>query len=128
MVRGMVKVTFKPWEEIVIHDSIQYELDDLVSLLSVGVQPGGLGSPLNWAQGVAFRHISMHPTDEVIREELQGRLHWSSVTWALMPKYKNPIVIPTVTRARALEIPIFNVSTNTILCDVAKALKKQAHM
>ena len=118
----MVKVTFKPWEEVVIHDSIQYSLDNLVTIRSLGAQTGGLGNRLLWAEGVAFIHTGMAPTQEVVKEKLMGRVHWSSVEWALMPVFKPFVEIPQ-TKVR---IPILNFSANKIISDVARALKKSA--
>lgn len=119
----MVKVTFRPWEEVIIHESIQYPtLDEIVRLQSVGVPPGGLARPLNWAEGVVFRHAPMPPTEDVVREQLQGKVHWSSVAWALMPKHQNVIVI----KETNVRIPINDVSANEILSEVAKSLKKIA--
>jgi len=117
----MVKVTFKPWEEVIIHESIHYSLEDLIKLQSLGVQPGGLARPLKWADGVVFRFATMPPMDEAIKEQLQGKIHWSSVEWALMPQHENVIMIKDINA----KIPIINVSANTILCEIAKALKKQ---
>jgi hypothetical protein len=115
-----VKVTFKPWEEIIIHESIQYNLGDFVKQCSIGVQPGGLANPLQWAEGVVFRPSIMPPTDEVVKEQLQGRIHYNAVEWALMPKYQQVIMIGDINA----KIPIINVSANAILCEVAKALKR----
>ena len=117
----MVKVTFKPWEEVVIHESIYYSLEDLVKLCSIGVGPGGLGAALRWAEGVVFRVSPMPPTDEVVRETLQGKIHWNAVEWALMPQYKDVIPIREINA----KIPIINVSATAAICDVAKVLKKQ---
>lgn len=117
----MVKVTFKPWEEVIIHESIHYSLEDLIKLQSLGVQPGGLAPALQWAEGVVFRAAGMPPTDETIKEQLQGKIHWSSVAWAFMPEYKNVIMIKDI----SAKIPIINVSNTAILCDIAKALKNQ---
>ncbi len=117
----MVKVTFKPWEEVIIHESIYYSLEDLIKLSSIGVGPGGLASPLRWAEGIVFRSSPMPPTDEVVKETLQGKIHWSAVEWALMPKYKDVIPIREINA----KIPIINVSATAILCEVAKVLKEQ---
>jgi len=117
----MVKVTFKPWDEVIIHESIYYSLPDLVKLCSIGVGPGGLAGALKWAEGVVFRVGGMPPTDEVVREQLEGRIHWSSVEWALLPKYQDVIPIREINA----NIPIINVSRNIILSEVAKVLKKQ---
>ena len=117
-----MKVIFKPWEEVVIHESIQYNLQNLVTMRSLGVPPGQLGRRLLWAEGVAFSHVAMPPTTDVIKESLQGRVHWSSVEWALMPEFK-PFIEISETKVR---IPILNVSTNETMSTVAKWLKKPA--
>lgn len=118
----MVKVNFKPWEEVVIHESIQYTLDNLVTIRSLGVPPGQLGRRLLWAEGVAFSHVGMPPTRDIIKENLQGRVHWSSVEWAIMPEFK-PFIEISQTKVR---IPILDVSANEVLSTVAKWLKKSA--
>lgn len=118
----MVKVTFQPSEELIIHESINHSLSDLTKLCSVGVQPGGLAEPLSWAEGVVFRFSRMAATDEIFKELLLGIIHWNVLEWALMPQYKQVIPIEEVNA----KIPVINVSTTTILCDVAKALKEQA--
>ena len=120
----LVKVTFSPSEELIIHESILHSLADLIKLCSVGVQPGGFAEPLNWAEGVVFRFSRLAPTDEVFRELLVGKVHWNVVEWALMPQYKQVIPIDEI-NAR---IPVINVCTTTILCEAAKALKEQAHV
>jgi hypothetical protein len=121
-VKDLVKVTFKPWDEVVIHESMYYSFEDLVKLVSLGVQPGGLAQPLQWAEGVAFIPTGMPPTDEIIKEQLLGRIHWNSLSWALMSKYASFIPIKDI----SAKIPIVDVSANTILCTVVKALKGQA--
>jgi hypothetical protein len=121
-VRILVKVTFAPSEELVIHESIHHSLPDLIKIFSVGVQPGGLAGPLSWAEGVVFHFSRMAPTDEIFKELLQGKIHWNVVEWALMPQYMQVIPIEEINA----KIPIIDVSTTTILCDVAKALKEQA--
>lgn len=118
----MVKVTFKPSEELIIHESIHHSLPDLVKLCCVDVQPGGLARPLSWAEGVVFRFSRMTSTDEIVRELLQGKVHWNVVEWALMPQYKHVIPIEEINA----KIPVINVSTTAILCEVAEALKEQA--
>jgi len=115
----MVKITFKFWDEVIIHETLQLSYEDMVKRFSLGVQPGGLGTPLRWAEGVLFFNEGMPPTDEVVKEQLEGKIHWNAVQWALMPQYKNVIPIVDI----SAKIPVVNVSENKILCDVAKALK-----
>ena len=91
----------------------------MVKRFSLGVQPGGMGPPLRWAEGILFFSEGMPPTDEVVREQSQGKIHWNAVTWALMPEFKNVIPIQDI----SAKIPVINVSENNILCEVARALK-----
>jgi hypothetical protein len=86
------------------------------------VQPGGLAEPLSWAEGVVFRFSRMAATDEIFKELLLGIIHWIVLEWALMPQYEQVIPIEEINA----KIPVINVSTTTILSDVAKALKEQA--
>lgn len=88
----------------------------------MGVQPGGLAPPLQWADGVLFRFMALPPTDEVVRENLQGKVHWSVVEWALMPTYRNIIPIADINA----KIPIINASATAALRQVAEALKQQS--
>jgi len=117
----LVKVTFKPWEEVIIHESVRYSLEDLVKIFSIGVGPGGRTQPLLWAKGVVFSYVIMAPTaNEVVEEQLDGKVHWLSTQWALMPEYKKEILIQEINA----KIPVADVSANSLLCAVAEALKK----
>ena len=118
----LARVKFRPLEELIIHESIRHSLADLKKLCSVGVQPGGFAGPLSWAEGVVFRFSRLAPTDEVFRELLAGKVHWNVVEWALMPQYKQVIPLEEINA----KIPVINVSTTAILCEVAKALKSKA--
>lgn len=115
----MVKITFKPWEEIVIHESIQHTLDNLVTIQSLGVPAGQLGRRLLWAEGVTFTHTGMLPTEDIIKESLHGRVHWQSVIWAQMPKFK-----PFIESKTKVKVPVLNVIANEAFSEVAKWLKK----
>lgn len=120
----MVKVTFKPMEEVIIHDSVHYSLGDLVKLITINVNPGARTAPLTWAKGVAFSYILLSPeTSEAVAEDLlEGKTHWFSVHWTLMPQYKKEIEVEDT----KVTIPVADLSANPLFCDVADALKEQA--
>lgn len=120
----MVKVTFQKWEEVIIHESNQLPLEQIFHIQSLGVQAGGLARPLLWSEGILFAHQSMPPTEDVVREILKGKVHWSGVTWALMPDYKQVHVI----KQTNVKIPINDVSASEALSEVARALKKTAEV
>lgn len=115
----MIRVVFKPWKEIVIHEAIEYELRDLVKLRILRLRSDSVAQPLVWTDGVVFSRNVLPPTEEVIREQLQGIIHFSAVEWSLMPKYRR------VLKSRGITIPVVDVSNNPSLREVAKALKKR---
>lgn len=115
----MVKVTFQPWEEIIVHERIKRDLKDLVKLKTLGFKTGQIAEVFLWAEGVVFVRTVMPPTDDVVRDQLKGVIHYSSVEYAKMPKFRKVIVSEGVT------IPVVDVSGTSSLRDVARALKKQ---
>lgn len=115
----MVEVSFKPWQKVVIHEAIEYEIKDFVKSRIIGLREGSMGQPLLWAEGVVFNRTVMPPTDDIVKEQLQGIIHFSAVEWAIMPQYR------TVLKSEGITIPVIDVSNNAILEDVAKELKKQ---
>jgi hypothetical protein len=117
----MVEVVYQPWKKIVVHEKIEYNLDELVRLQSLGVEPGGLAEPLFWADGVVFSRSTMFDTEDVIKEKLEGVVHWSSVEWALMPESKGVIII----KETNVKVPIINVSAHPIYKTVSKWLREQ---
>jgi len=114
----MVKITIKPWQEIVIHEVIEHTLAELVAMKATGARLGAPIDSLLWTDGVVFMRTSMPPTPDVIREQLQGILHFSSVEWASMPEYKSFLATGEV------NIPVLDVTKTSALKDVVSELKK----
>jgi len=105
----------------VIHELIEHSLDDLVRLHSVGVGTGGLGRPLMWANGIVFGYVHMPPTEDVIKERLEGKVHWSVARYALMPKYEKVKIV----REGNIKVPIINVNNNPMMSAVAEWLAER---
>lgn len=83
----MVKVTYTPYREIVVHEIIEQEsqvlFEDMVrqALSSqVHAEP-----TVNWADGVAFVVAPMPPTEDIVKESLEGKLHYASVMFTKIP-------------------------------------------
>jgi hypothetical protein len=115
----LVKVTFRPWKEVIIHECIQDTLEELIHLQSMGIQAGGLARPLNWSNEVVFTYSVMAPTDDIIKEQLKGKVHWTGIRWATMVNYQKVIII----KETNVKIPIIDVSANEILSEVSRFLK-----
>lgn len=118
----MVKITYQPWEEIIIHEAVQYSMPALLEMQSFGAPPGSLGRSLMWANGVAFTYAAMPASDDVVADQLKGKMHWASVVFALMPAYENAVLLQDTN----VRIPIADVSGNPTLYAVARWLTEQA--
>ena len=107
---GTIKILYAPWKEVVLHEAIQYTVRDLLRMQSLGVQTGGLAAPLLWASGIIFAHEGMPAVKDVIEEQLQGRIHWSSVRFVVMREFMDHIIVEC-----QVTVPIVDVSTNPTL-------------
>ncbi len=83
----MVKVIFKPNSELVVHEVIEEEssrfFEEIIRQMlasPVHVQP-----TVNWIDGVAFVISPMPATDDIIKENLDGRVHFSAVMFTRTP-------------------------------------------
>jgi hypothetical protein len=112
----LVKVTIKPWQEIVIHEVIQHDIKSFLKLRALGLQSRELAPPLMWAEGVLFARAPMPQTSDVIKEQLQGVIHFSSFEFAVMPKYQNEL------KWEGVSIPVMDVSDTEGLREVAKKI------
>lgn len=115
----MTKITFQPWAEIIVHETIKRDLKDLVKLKTLYFKTGQITEVFLWAEGVVFVRTPMPPTDDVVRDQLKGVIHYSSVEYAKMPKYRKTIVSGGIT------VPVVDVSETRALRDVARELKKR---
>ena len=74
-----------------------------------------------WANGVAFTYAAMPASDDVVAEQLKGRMHWASVVFAPMPSYESAVLIQEMN----IRIPITDVSGNPTLYAVARWLSER---
>lgn len=114
----MVKVTIKPWQEIIIHEVIQHDIKNLLKIRGLGYQVRELAQPLMWAEGIVFSRAPMPQTVDVIKEQLQGIVHFSSFEFAVMPKYQSEL------KWEGVSIPVIDVSNTEALRGVAKEVSK----
>lgn len=115
-----VRVIYRPAKEIVILDYFQFSRDALDQMFARLIH-SGMPIMAHWAEGLIFIYFPLVPeTDELMENYLRGRIFWSSVNFALMPKYSPSI------RVGGLEIPVLDVSNHPVLAEVARWLKKRA--
>jgi len=119
----MVKITYTPYKEIVIHEIIEQEsqvlFEDMVrQALS---SPVNAEPTVNWSDGVAFVVAPIPPTEDIVKESLGGRLHYASVMFAKIPfQSQVPVKIGTQNCSAHLR----RVDSNPHLAAVARFLKE----
>ena len=118
----MVKIEYRPWEEIIVHEVVEYPLAALLEMQSYGVPPGAMGRSLMWADGIAFAYVAMPASDDVVDEQLKGKMHWASVVFAAMPTYESAVLLQEMN----IRIPVVDVSGNPTLYAVARWLRERA--
>jgi hypothetical protein len=76
-----------------------------------------------WASGVAFTYAAMPASDDIVAEQLKGKMHWASILYAMMPTYESAVFLQEMN----LRIPVADVSGNPILYAVARWLRERAN-
>ena len=98
---------------------MKHGANELTESQALGVQIGGIAAPLFWVDGILLRFSGIAQTETIVKEMLEGNVHWDGVSFALMPDYKRQAVLEN-----NIIIPIINVSENKSFKEVAKFLKK----
>jgi hypothetical protein len=114
----LVKITIKPWQEIVVHEVIQHDINDFLKIRALGFESRQLAQPLMWAEGILFSRVTLPHTDDVIKEQMQGVIHFSSVEFAAMPEYQKEL------KWEGVSIPVIDVSDTDALRAVAKKISQ----
>ncbi len=83
----MVKVVYQPIVTLVVHDIAKVPLDDL---LRERITPGAT-LPLYWCNGVLFSFASPPMVDEMVKDYVDGKIHWMEVHYLEMKQYK-PVI------------------------------------
>jgi len=90
----MVKVRYEPYGELVVHEIVEQEgqvfFEDMVR--QALTNPAHVEPTINWAEGVAFVVAPMPPTDDVVKENLAGTIHYASVMFTRTP-YQNQVPV-----------------------------------
>ena len=111
-----MKITYKPLEELVILEIVEYELGKLAETCAL-LLDSGRPMILSWSGGIAFHHqpLPIH-TKELLKERMKGRTYWASVIYAVMPVYRSSL------KVGPRDIPVL-MNPNPVLRNVAAWLK-----
>ena len=115
----MVEFEYQPWKKIIVHEVVKYPVEFFLSQHSLGIPSGGVGRPLHWADGVIFDIATMRATDDVIKEQLEGKIHYNSIVYGLLEKHQSEFRV-----AGNIRIPVIDVSNNKTLKEMAVWIKR----
>lgn len=113
----MVEIEYLPTKKITIHEIIKNPYNDFLRLFSF---PGNQVAS-RWIDGVLF-HISHYPkTPEVVRDNVQGFVHWEVLNFTKLEVFQEQVIDEKTKR----QLTIVNNTTNSTVSEVIVWLKKQ---
>ncbi|MDE1823723.1 MAG: hypothetical protein KGI00_00525 [Candidatus Micrarchaeota archaeon] len=115
----MVKITHVPVKELVIHDIIAVDKQDM---LRGRVTPAGT-MPLYWCDGVLFSFSSFPMNDQVIKDHLEGKIHWLEVQFAMESKYTPVIALSEEEYKATLNVRVIDTSSVELHKELIKWIK-----
>ena len=120
----MVKVEIYKTELLKVHDTLEYEFEDLMQEF-VADEEAGAGEEkqrtLVWAQGVVMWIAYIErPTSQIVDDEVSGILHFQRVTYAIKEKFEKRLVRGNVT------INLLDQEEQPLYRDLAKKLKERS--
>lgn len=108
-------------EELVIHEVLELKLDEWVTQIIASARSAGGGIPtIFWAGGLAFHFATFPDTETIVQEKLKGRIHYSSVTFAIKEKFEKQVMREGGT------VNFTDVSHNEIFSKLADNLRSQS--
>ena len=121
MSKKEVAVTYQPFKEIIIMEKTRFNTPEDIARFT-SVIAGGKLAGLYWVEGVVFLYFPLTASTTVVAKELleNGKVYWTFVGYALMPKYMQ--VIETKEK---MIVPVVDISADPILRTVAQWLKEQ---
>ena len=121
MSKDELTVKYEPFKEIVIMEKTRFASAEEIARFT-SVIAGGKLAGLYWVDGVVFLYFPLPASNQAVAKALldSGRVYWTFVGYALMPKYA-----PTIETKEKMIIPVVDISADSVLKSVALWLKEQ---
>ena len=117
----MVRVEIYSTDVLKVHDTLEYEFEDLLREFVYDEEAGGEEAKVRtliWAQGMAMWITYVErPSNAIVDDEVNGILHFQRVTYAIKEKFEKRIVRGNVT------INLLDQNEQPLYRDLAKKLK-----
>jgi hypothetical protein len=116
-----VTVRYEPFKEIVVMEKTRFSSPEDIARFT-SVIAGGKLAGLYWVDGVVFLYFPLPASTSAVAKILleSGRVYWTFVGFALMPKYE-----PVIETKEKMIVPVVDISADAILKNVAQWLKEQ---
>lgn len=118
----MVKITYTPFAEIVVHEVVEEDnqsfFEDLVR--QTLANPVHAEPSVNWIDGIAFAISPMPPTEDIIRENLNGKIHYAAVVFTKID-YKGQVVVHLANQEYSVRLR--KADDNPTMVELSKFLK-----
>lgn len=116
-----MEIIIEPWNQLVIHEVLELRFEDWVTQIIASARSAGGGIPtIFWAGGVSFHFATFPDTDTIVQEKLKGRIHYSSVTFAIKEKFEKQII------REGGAVNFTDVSHNEIFSKLTEKLRSQS--
>lgn len=116
----MIKITFSPAQELVVHEVVAMERDDL---LRERITPAG-NMPLYWCNGIVFGFSSIPMTEEIVREYLRGKIHWLEVHFSRIDKHVPFITFESEEYKATMNVRVIDTSASQLHSEFVNWLKE----
>jgi hypothetical protein len=84
-----MEIAFDPWKKVVIHELVEFKLQDFLRQIEPQVYSSAGSIPvLFWCNGVLYFATPMPESELSAEQMMEGVIHFSNVTFALMPRYQ----------------------------------------
>jgi hypothetical protein len=81
----LVEVTYLPWKKLIVHEIVEHQNKIFFEWLMGEAVKQNVASPVaNWANGVTFALGSFMETPEIIKDKLNGIIHYAVVNFTKM--------------------------------------------
>ena len=115
----MVKITYSPLNELVVHETVEVTKDDL---LRERVTPQGT-MPLYWCNGILFSFSSLPMSDDIVKDYLDGKIHWLEVHFAREDRYTPILELDEEEYKTKMNVRVIDTSKSSLHRELTKWLK-----
>ncbi len=115
----MVTISFSPIKELVIHEIVDMDFNDL---MRERVTPAG-NMPLYWCNGILFSFSSMPMSRQVTKDYLEGKIHWIEVHYTKKDKFEPIMEMYDEHLSSTIKVRVIDTSKSLLHLEFIKWLK-----